>query len=587
MLFAPIGTSLATHTYVPLMTVSAAYALPSATPAALYNGAVLLAVFLNFACAYAAAFSMTRDSLASVFAALVFGGAPFLTIRASAHLNVLSAWGLPLALAATASFVKQPTAVRGVWIAIALALVAYTDYYYFVFGALMAALLMTLSIWDVTLVAQSLTRVRQRAMWTIGALLVLVVGAAAAIGVTGGGNASLGPIRLRMTDTFNARVLAGFLIFAFLLVWKRPALRLQRASSRHVADVAAALIPGAVVFVALMSPLLASAFSVWRAGDYTTQTYVWRSAPPGIDIASLFMGSPINPLTGGWTGDRLRGFGINIVEGAAWLGIAPMVMAAVAWRLKTSSPEDFLVRACFWIAGVFFVWALGPYVRILGYNTGVMLPQTLLRYVPIAANARIPGRAFAVVQLMAAMLGAIALASLPGSARRRTMLAGAAIAGVLLDFVPAARTWTPLETPRVYDILKNMPQGILLNIPLGLRDGFGARGNPQDELLFYQTTHAHPQMGGFVARLSSRITSAYENDPVLEPILDFSEGREPKSLPAGPCRNSLACNARYIAIDQQAASPSLQQFIRATFPSMTLADRDGSMALYINPAPGL
>src|SRR5581483_10820270 len=57
MLFAPIGTSLATHTYVPLMTVGAAYLFPATSPGALYDGSILVAVFLNFACAYLAAFT--------------------------------------------------------------------------------------------------------------------------------------------------------------------------------------------------------------------------------------------------------------------------------------------------------------------------------------------------------------------------------------------------------------------------------------------------------------------------------------------------------------------------------------------------
>ncbi|HEX4347515.1 MAG TPA: hypothetical protein VHZ73_08075, partial [Vicinamibacterales bacterium] len=75
-------------------------------------------------------------------------------------------------------------------------------------------------------------------------------------------------------------------------------------------------------------------------------------------------------------------------------------------------------------------------------------------------------------------------------------------------------------------------------------------------------------------------SSAYENDPVLRPILDLSEGREPKSIPPGACRDSLACEARYITVDEASASPALQRFVSATFPRMTLARRDGPIALY-------
>src|SRR5207245_2015385 len=98
-----------------------------------------------------------------------------------------------------------------------------------------------------------------------------------------------------------------------------------------------------------------------------------------------------------------------------------------------------LARGCFWIAGVCFVWSLGPYLRVLGFNTGVMLPQTVLRYVPIVANARIPGRAFVIVQLMAAILGAMALASIDAARARRAWLPSAAILVLLIDFVPKSR----------------------------------------------------------------------------------------------------------------------------------------------------
>ena len=99
--------------------------------------------------------------------------------------------------------------------------------------------------------------------------------------------------------------------------------------------------------------------------------------------------------------------------------------------------RDRTVRYWTAIGMFFFVWALGPHLRIFGYTTGMILPQTLLRFVPIAANARIPGRAIVLVSLAAAVLGAIAIARSQEPGRRRWIGVGAMGLITLLDYLPA------------------------------------------------------------------------------------------------------------------------------------------------------
>ena len=69
-LFAPISTSLALHSYAPLVSIMVSLLFPFADTVALYNLALIGAVFLNLTCAYAAAWMLTRDRLASFFAAV-------------------------------------------------------------------------------------------------------------------------------------------------------------------------------------------------------------------------------------------------------------------------------------------------------------------------------------------------------------------------------------------------------------------------------------------------------------------------------------------------------------------------------------
>src|SRR5581483_10621561 len=104
----------------------------------------------------------------------------------------------------------------------------------------------------------------------------------------------------------------------------------------------------------------------------------------------------------------------------AWLGIVPLLLAGYALTYRRRDPA---VRRWVFIGAVFGIWALGPHLILFGWNSGAVLPQALLRYIPIAANARIPGRAMVVVYLALAMLGAIGFSEL----RSRRSIAAAAV----------------------------------------------------------------------------------------------------------------------------------------------------------------
>lgn len=572
-LFAPIGTNLVAHILTPLLTVPAAF-LPF-EPVFLYNAALVATVFLNFAVAYAAAHKVTHDPLASVFAAEAFGGAPFLLARSYGHLNLLSAWGLPLLLIATLRHERAPSLATAMGIAGAIGLLAYTDYYYLIFGLLLAALHLSLSSWLIQVDARPLTPGRGRALSIIGVLIAIVGTVIAWIYTTGGVDTAIGGVKLQMTDTFNPRVALGFLLVAALLTWKRPEITVSRQASP--AAKAWRLLPvTAGTSALLLAPILIAGAQLWLAGDYATQTYFWRSAPPGLDLAPLFLGNPLGLASGGWTTSALEHLEINQMEGAAWPGLAPMALLVWAIR-RLRARQD--ARAYLWIAGVFFIWSLGPYLRVLGANTAFMLPQTLIRFVPVVGNARIPGRAVVVVQLMVAVLGAIALASIPGP--RRATIRAVAVLAVTLDFWPRPHPALALERPALYTALRAMPPGIVLEIPFGITDGFGRRGAFDFRSLFYQTLHEHPLMGGTVSRISPRTSAAFESDPLVGPILDLSEGLTPRiggsSEPR--CRQSLACSVRYVVINASAASQELKTFVENSF-RLQLAQQDAGRALY-------
>lgn len=556
-LFAPIGTPLVLHTGTPLLTVAGALAAPaSASPALLNNVFVALGLFLNGVCAYAAAFHTVRQRRAALLAGLIFALSPCLVARIDGHLNLLHAWGLPLIVLWVARLRDEPALARGALLGLTLGAIAYVDYYYFVFGMVLAPLLLASSLWRVTLAPTPLTRLRR---WLVRGALPLAIGAgviAVAIQLTGGGQLMLAGRRVSLTGTFNLRLGAWIAVVIAAWAWLAPRVRIARTEGtvdvrRLLAACAAAVGAAAVV----LAPLVLEALRLIASDDYVSQHYRWRSAPGGIDLASLVLGNPRGALWASIPRAAYQGAGIDIVESAAWPGFVPgalLVLALVRLR-RTATVRVWLVALA-----VFFVWSLGPFLTCWDTNTGLLLPQALARYVPLVNNARLPGRAFVGVVLMMSLIAAAAWREL-GSARGPAFTLVVVL--LLADYWPAPVPVVGLERPALDGALRRLPRGVVLELPLGMRDGFGEVGRPNHRAQYFQTLHGQPMAGGFVARLAPQTRAAYQADPVFGRLLALSAddaaawrpgaaaggAPAPASRGAGPSR--LACAVRYVILD--------------------------------------
>ena len=128
----------------------------------------------------------------------------------------------------------------------------------------------------------------------------------------------------------------------------------------------------------------------------------------------MLFGNPFHPLYGAASRALYALADIDRLELVAWFGVVPIVIL-IAWRrhwLARDAPGA-TPNARLWIAiaAVFGVWALGPYLRVAGTHTGLWLPASLVQYVPILSNARMPSRAIVMVYLSVAVLVAIAIAA--------------------------------------------------------------------------------------------------------------------------------------------------------------------------------
>ena len=402
---------------------------------------------------------------------------------------------------------------------------------------------------------------------------------------TGGGVLRAGPVAVSITQAFNLQEIAWLLAIAWGLTHWRIRIRTAWPASMVARDLRQAG-PALAVFLAGIVPLAIHAAAIWSHGDYATQAYSWKSAPQGIDLIALAAGNPFHPTFGGAVSAIYRALGLNRVEGVAWIGVVPALLAWIGVR-RWADRDD--VRQWGSVLVFFLVWALGPFLRIAGVNTGLVLPETLLRFVPIVANARIPGRAMVMVYLALGVLVAMGLASLRGR-WSRPWWQGAAIAFIVFGYLQGPLPLYRPDRPAVYTRLAALPQaGALLELPFGLADGFGERGRFDRRELYHQTIHQRPIAGGFVARLSPRVMAAYGRLPVLGSLWKLCEGEVVAAgdLPTGQA--ALDALSRegfaFVVLHRAEAPPALVRYVEAL--PLTPVMQDGERELYaIAPAAG-
>ncbi len=577
-LFAPFGIDLTLHTHTALSSWLAGSVLAKADTLLAQNVVILGSLALNGFAMYLLAWDRTNDWGASVAAGVIFAGAPYLSTHLLGHFNLICAWGLPLFLLCLLRGVERDSWTDASAAGVCLVAIAYTDYYYLVYSLVLGAGFALSGVVPITTAYRRVPVPSWVTSLVIGFLILDAV-LVAAILVTGGFEASIGGVRVVATSLTNPLAGAWLLIATLALGGIRARPSLGPVSAQRVATRCRTLSAMAVVASIGIGPLLVRAWALLQRGDYVAPATSWRSSPAGVDLATLWLGNPSHPLTGNWTRAMYALADVNRMEGVAWIGLAPTALLFWAFVRDRRSAEG---RRWLAVAGVFFVWALGPWLRIGGFNTGLLLPQSLLGFVPLLSNARMPGRAMVVVGLAVAMLAATRLSRLPRGWRRSAV--AAVVVLTVLDYVPAPFPLTLVETPALYARLRDLPPGAVCELPMGIRDGFGVIGTFDDRVLTYQMVHGRPIVGGFAARVPASIKEAYENAPVLRSLwrLSRGEGPDPRDADLSVTDAGAALNRQHVAaivLNRATASGPLIEYLERSLP-MTLVATEEERELY-------
>ncbi len=569
-LFYPVGADLTLHTHTALPAFVAAIAGPSSLIAS-QNLLIIADLFLNFVCGYALAYRLTRHVGGALAASLVFGASPFIGAHLAGHFNLIAAWIVPLVALLWEWAAASRSSLRAAVCGLAMGVAAYVDYYLFVYAVVLVAILACGPHLDFASATAPRRPFARRVLLTVAALLGLDLVLIAAIMLSDADRIALGPIHLSVRTVRNPVTAAWLLLLAAGVAAASGRVRVGAPSGarRRV------LIPATLALVLVLLPLIVRGVRLWSHGGYVSQHYEWRSAPSGIDVAGLAIGNPSNLWWGTHVQALYSAWRIDRIEAVGWIPLGALVLAAIAIRSRGTDPA---VRRWTSVAAVFFIWALGPWLMVAGRQSPVVLPAILIRYVPVVANARMPGRAMVGASLALAQLAAFGIASLGGRGRRGRIIAWALGIVIVVDCAPAQPPVFQARVPAQYASLHG-PAGAVCELPLGLRDGFGETGTFDAAVMLNQTVHERPILGGFVARLPPSLIREYRALPTVSSLLRLSAGgRLSDEVPGDARRNTAqlaALGIAYIVVNRHAASADLQEYLQLALTLRALGEQDG------------
>ncbi len=422
-LFAPFGVSLVLDTHTALQSSAGATLLAPLPIVVAHNVVLLAGLAANGAATYALAYAHARRVMPAILAGVIFSTSAYVGVHLLGHFNLVHAWVLPAAAHAWIAYVERPAFRTAAVVAFVYAAVLYSDYYYFVYALLFAGIWTVSTEWKISV--QFGAARRRNAERLVLALMAALVLAIAVIALTGGGDLNIGGARLSMRGIRNPTT--GVWLLFVLWIALRSRFEVRRRTESSIGAVLANLGWTIVIGALLALPIVFAAASMASAGDYVAPETRWRSAPGGVDVLALVSGNPMHTVYGSLTTrlfDRLR---LGIIDQSGWIGLVPIVVGLFMWRVRARRASEY--RRWLVVSTFFLVWSAGPFLLVAGHATGIMLPQFFARFVPLLSNARIPGRAFVMVMLGAAVLCALAATELRW--RPRTILALVVVA--LLD----------------------------------------------------------------------------------------------------------------------------------------------------------
>lgn len=289
-----------------------------------------------------------------------------------------------------------------------------------------------------------------------------------------------------------------------------------------------------LIFFTVMSPLLIPIiYSYLTQQFYGVHDLTYWSA----DLLSFFVPGDIS-THGEYFQKIWSTFSGNTAENSNYIGCVVLSLAIYA-LIKTKEAKFWFVSGL-----IFFVLALGPYLRIMGINTKIPLPYLLLhRYVPLFSFTGIAERIAILTIFCLAILTAIAIKTLSSkikSSGMKTLFIVVISILIIMEYLAVPYTTTKVEVPEFYwRMAKDPDEYAIIDIPHPFSLTF----------LYFQTIHRKKMLLGYVSRTPKKTTEFLRSIPVISDLFFLEQEEYSYSEPKKLARSIFdRNNIRYIIL---------------------------------------
>ena len=517
---------LSQHNYTVFLDLLALPLQPLVGAVAAFNVVFLVACVLTALCTYALARSVTKATRAEAWlAGAAFAWSPVLMARSTGHFSLVAAAPLPLFVLALVRAARSQRSRDAALAGICMAWAGFCDAYYAVYCLLIAAAFVVSHVATLT-VARRSTPAAVR--WALNVSILCVCGLVVGLLAGSGGRFALLGVPVSVHGLYTPMFVLTVLVAVRCLLDIRLHAAVQLFGGWK--PVMRLVTIGVLACAGPLSPVLFGIARRVADGRFANPSLPWRSSPRGVDLLALFEANPNNPVVR-WFGDQQLANGEAFLEFTAALSLVTLVVAGIAVLRANYRPR----RRWIALTAGFALLALGPFVYVAGFNTHVPGPWALLRYLPVIGIARSPARFAVVAALGMAILFAGALVALRERYPQQRRIVLTVIALLLLfELNPAPRTLYSASVPDFYAAIAADPRSVrVLHLPFGVRDGTFSAGNFTPRVLFFQTAHGKPLIGGYLSRISPQRVRQLRAQPTLDALMTMSEGN---NVDAGACR---------------------------------------------------
>ncbi len=308
-------------------------------------------------------------------------------------------------------------------------------------------------------------------------------------------------------------------------------------NSKHLADIFEKnykhLLLSIISLTIFLVPLIKEAYYIFYLGRVDKPSDWKDIIAYSADLTNIFIPHASNPIYKDLVNFIARNnqYISNTFENFIYPGLI-LLFSIFAFVFLYKRLPKFLYPI-FYTALSFFILTLGPFLHILGKNTHIPLPYTIIAYLPIIQMVRAPGRFIAPFIFLMSIITAFLLQYLFSRIKKKKYLFLLLIFSIFLldQYIFIHRAPTIFYPSKIYKYLANKKDvGPLLEIPFSIRDSIKNFGyNNVFWSSYTQLIHKQPIFGAYAGRISNTMFSYYIRNPligtlgkIIDPSTDIS-----------------------------------------------------------------